>query len=189
MGRLRAAMNWFSNLSLPRKRYILSAALIPMALAFIIGMGTVTGVELASGKSLSCSVWNKCPVSADGTDVGTRPSIAGGGNRADNSEQIQDQQAVDPAQELDPADPAQNQQVPSDPGAQPAQPADPQQETPSQPATPEPETPAQEPTPAEDPVVEEAPPEQQTPSEPPAESPAPSDPSSGSAQEPAPSEP
>lgn len=187
MGRLRAALNWFSNLSLPRKRYILSAALVPAAVAFLIGMGTVTGVELAAGKSLSCGVWDRCPVSADGTEVGTRPSLLGAGARATDPEQIQDQQQV--------ADPVQEQQVPADPGAQPSQPATPQQDMPSEPATPvDPAVPAQEDPalqeqPAEDPAVEEAPSEQQVPAESPAESPVPAAPSDGSAQEPTPSEP
>ena len=192
VGRLRAALNWFSNLSLPRKRYILSAALVPMALAFMIGMGTVTGVELASGKSLSCSVWDNCPsATLDGTGNGTRPSILLGGVKADGTEVPQEdqQQVVDPAQE---------QQVPSDPGVQPSQPANPQGDnvapdpaTPDAPATPAPEDPAaQEPVP-EEPVVEEAPPEQQAPSEPPAaEEPAAEDPAAGEpAPEAAPSEP
>ena len=198
VGRWRAALGWFSNLSSVRKRYIFSAALLPAILAFLIGMGTVTSVELASGKSLSCSVWDNCPAAsttADGTSTGTRPSILGGRASASEVDEVQEQQGVDPAQE---------QQIPQDPGAQPAQPeqpgqpANPQQSAPPDsetPATPVPEEPAsEEPAPEEpaaeeplpeDPAVEEPPPEEQAPNEPPAsEEPAPSDPADGAAQEP-----
>ena len=184
MGRLRAALNWFSDLPLPRKRYILSAALIPMAFAFFIGMGTITGVELASGKSLSCGVWSKCPVSADGTEVGTRLSVQGGGTKNDGVDGTQDpQQAVDPAQE---------QQIPSESGAQPAQPVTPQDNVPSDPAAPAAPTPeepsSQQPVPQE-PAVQE-PPQEQTPSEPSAsETPVPEVPSDEAAPEPTPSTP
>lgn len=78
MGRLRAALDWFSNLSPLRRRSIIGATLVPALIAFLIGIGTITAAELGTGKSLSCGVWNKCPgatTASDSTGGNARTSL------------------------------------------------------------------------------------------------------------------
>lgn len=58
-----------------RRRTLLTGALAGLAAA-AIGLVGVTGVEVASGNTLSCSVWNDCaPVTAASEPGGTRPSV------------------------------------------------------------------------------------------------------------------
>lgn len=79
-GRLRAAVGWFSSLPPSRRRPILIGALLAAAVSFFIGMSAVTAAELVAGESLSCAVWQRCPVGTPaGTETGTLPSILGGG--------------------------------------------------------------------------------------------------------------
>jgi hypothetical protein len=86
MGRMRAALDWFSHLPTLRRRAILTRGLIAAAVAFVICMGAVWGAEKLIGNSLSCGIWAECPYGAvpgihpagyDGTGAG--PSIGGGG--------------------------------------------------------------------------------------------------------------
>jgi hypothetical protein len=63
-GRMRAALNWFSNLSPLTRRSILVKGLIAAAVAFLIGMGAVFAVEKGIGNSLSCGLWANCPEGA-----------------------------------------------------------------------------------------------------------------------------
>lgn len=85
MGRMRAALDWFSHLPTLRRRAILTRGLIAAVVAFVICMGAVWGVEKVIGNSLSCGIWAECPYGAvpgihpagyDGTGAGT--SIGGG---------------------------------------------------------------------------------------------------------------
>ncbi|HET7272227.1 MAG TPA: hypothetical protein VFI90_14240 [Rubrobacter sp.] len=86
MGRMRAALDWFSHLPTLRRRSILIKGLVAAAIAFVICMGAVWGAEKVIGNSLSCGIWAECPYGAvpgihpagyDGT--GAAPSIGGGG--------------------------------------------------------------------------------------------------------------
>lgn len=86
MGRMRAALDWFSQLPTMRRRSILIKGLVTAAIAFVICMGAVWGAEKLIGNSLSCGIWAECPYGAvpgihpagyDGT--GAQPSIGGGG--------------------------------------------------------------------------------------------------------------
>ena len=64
-GRMRAALDWFSHLPPLTRRSILVKGLIAAAVAFVIGMGAVYGVEKVIDNSLSCGIWAKCPKGAD----------------------------------------------------------------------------------------------------------------------------
>jgi hypothetical protein len=71
MGRMRAAMGWFSQLPLLTRRSILVKGLIGALVAFVIGMGAVYGTETIIGNSLSCGLWSECPKGATpGTHLG-----------------------------------------------------------------------------------------------------------------------
>jgi len=63
-GRLRAALGWFSHLPPLARRSILVKGLIAAAVAFLIGMGAVWGVERIINNSLSCGFWGNCPQGA-----------------------------------------------------------------------------------------------------------------------------
>jgi hypothetical protein len=85
VGRMRAALDWFSNLPPMQRRSILLKGLVAAVVAFLICMGAVWGVEKVIGNSLSCGFWGTCPVGAapgfhfagfDGTGAGS--SISGG---------------------------------------------------------------------------------------------------------------
>jgi hypothetical protein len=64
MGRLRAAVGWFSHLPLPARRSIVVKGLIAAAVAFVISMGAIYALELGIGNSLSCGLWGNCPEGA-----------------------------------------------------------------------------------------------------------------------------
>jgi hypothetical protein len=75
-GRMRAALGWFSHLPSLTRRSILIKGLIAAAVAFVVGMAAVYGVERVMGNSLSCGIWAKCP-------EGATPGIKlGGGDGA-----------------------------------------------------------------------------------------------------------
>ncbi len=85
VGRMRAALDWFSNLPPMQRRSILVKGLVAALVAFLICMGAVWGVEKVIGNSLSCGFWGTCPAGAapgihlagyDGTGAGS--SITGG---------------------------------------------------------------------------------------------------------------
>src|ERR671921_1209959 len=86
VGRMRAALGWFSHLPTLSRRSILVKGLLAAAVAFVICMGVVWGAEKVIGNSLSCGLWSKCPYGAvpgihpagyGGTGAGS--SISGGG--------------------------------------------------------------------------------------------------------------
>jgi hypothetical protein len=75
VGRMRAALSWFSNLSTLRRRSILMKGLLAAAVAFVICMGLVWGTEKSIGNSLSCGLWAECPY---GATPGVHPLGYGG---------------------------------------------------------------------------------------------------------------
>jgi hypothetical protein len=86
VGRMRAAIDWFSHLPALSRRSILIKGFLAAAVAFVICMGVVWGAEKVIGNSLSCGLWAKCPYGAvpgihpagyGGTGAGS--SISGGG--------------------------------------------------------------------------------------------------------------
>jgi hypothetical protein len=93
MGRMRAAVGWFSHLPLPARRSIIVKGLIAAAVAFVISMGAIYALERGIGNSLSCGLWGNCPEGAtpgihrlggggDGTGAG---STIGGGRASQSS--------------------------------------------------------------------------------------------------------
>jgi hypothetical protein len=64
VGRMRAALGWFSHLPTFRRRSILVRGLVAAAVAFVICMGLVWATEKVIGNSLSCGLWAKCPYGA-----------------------------------------------------------------------------------------------------------------------------
>jgi hypothetical protein len=71
MGRMRAAMGWFSWLPLLTRRSIFVKGLVGGAVAFMIGIGAVYAAETIIGNSLSCGLWSNCPKGATpGTHLG-----------------------------------------------------------------------------------------------------------------------
>ena len=64
VGRMRAALDWFSHLPLLTRRSILIKGLIAAAVAFVIGLGTIYAFEKGIGNSLSCGFWGNCPKGA-----------------------------------------------------------------------------------------------------------------------------
>src|SRR5215210_220604 len=86
VGRMRAALDWFSHLPVLSRRSILIKGLLAAAVAFVICMGVVWGAEKVIGNSLSCGLWSKCPYGAvpgihplGYGDDGAGSSISGGG--------------------------------------------------------------------------------------------------------------
>jgi hypothetical protein len=141
---MRAALGWFSHLPALTRRSILIKGLIAAAVAFVVGMAAVYGVEQVIGNSLSCGIWAKCPQGAtpgiklgggDGTGASssislgrarTRPSAPG--NKTQNRALQQSPAQQSPAQQS-PAQQNPLQQNPSqrnpsgqgvNPGRQPA---------------------------------------------------------------------
>src|ERR671914_555269 len=75
VGRMRAALDWFSHLPTVSRRSILIKGLLAAAVAFVICMGVVWGAEKVIGNSLSCGLWAKCP---SGAVPGIHPAGYGG---------------------------------------------------------------------------------------------------------------
>ena len=63
-GRMRAAVEWFRRLPTPARRPILIKALVAAAVALVICLVAIWGVEKLIGNSLSCGIWSKCPYGA-----------------------------------------------------------------------------------------------------------------------------
>ena len=67
---------------------LVGRSVVAAGISFILGLGAVTALEHSAGKSLTCWVWEECPVqSSDDVDGGragqsTQPSIFGGGPSA-----------------------------------------------------------------------------------------------------------
>ena len=163
VGRLRAGLGKFPRLPERRRRSVIMGTAIASLVAFIVAMATVTGAELAVGKTLSCWVWGNCPTAtaAGGETINTRPSIFGGGQSQatpgglplDQQQGIpQEGQEVAPQEGLpEVEEPAGGQQLPQEqpatpipdqevPQEQPVTPVPDQQELPQeQPATPVPD--------------------------------------------------
>lgn len=159
MGRLRAGISKFARLPERRRRSVIVGTAIASLVAFIVAMATVTGVELAVGKTLSCWVWGNCPTATTvggGESLNTRPSIFGGGQSQatpgdvplDQQQGIpQEGQEVVPQEGLPEAqDPAGGQELPQQelPQEQPATPVPDQQELPQELPQEEPVTPIPE---------------------------------------------
>jgi hypothetical protein len=92
MGRMRAAVGWFSQLPLLTRRSILINGLIGAAIAFVIGIGAIYGAETIIGNSLSCGLWSNCPKGATpgvhlggGDGTGASPTINRGRAKTDTS--------------------------------------------------------------------------------------------------------
>ncbi|MBA2442436.1 MAG: hypothetical protein H0V53_08545 [Rubrobacter sp.] len=173
MGRMRAALGWFSSISPARRARILKRALIGALAAFAVAIIAITAVEFGLGNNLSCGVWGECGAGATpgigGGEAGSRPTILGGGTGAAAPDQPLPQEPGSPV---------------TPEGGQPAPGADPQQEAPGQPEQPTPGTPAPEPAP-EQPAPEQPAPGAPAPEQPAPEQPAPEQP----APEPAPGQP
>ena len=75
VGRMRAALGWFSNLPTLRRRSILMKGLLAAVVAFVICLGLVWGTEKLIGNSLSCGLWAECPY---GATPGVHPLGYGG---------------------------------------------------------------------------------------------------------------
>jgi hypothetical protein len=63
-GRMRAAVEWFRGLPTPARRPILIKALAATAVALVICLVAIWGVEKVIGNSLSCGFWGNCPYGA-----------------------------------------------------------------------------------------------------------------------------
>src|SRR5215210_2419653 len=75
VGRMRAALGWFSNLPTLRRRSILVKGLVAAVVAFVICLGLIWGTEKLIGNSLSCGLWAECPY---GATPGIHPMGIGG---------------------------------------------------------------------------------------------------------------
>jgi hypothetical protein len=191
-GRMRAALGWFSHLPSLTRRSILIKGLIAAAVAFVVGMAAVYGVERVIGNSLSCGIWAECPEGAtpgvklgggDGTGASSSLSLG----RARTNTAAPTNEARDPALQQNPrqqnpsqqgpsvqrVDPGREQRAPSDnePGRGIFEPDSPvEQEAPARPGSPNSASPA--PGEPELPQVERDPAREEVPSD---ASPAPSE--------------
>ena len=82
--RVTAPFSWFLSVTPSRRRAMLLSGLLAGVVAFLIGTGVVTALEVGVGENLSCWVWSECPTtgSASGEEASkpsTLPSILGGG--------------------------------------------------------------------------------------------------------------
>ncbi len=75
VGRMRAALGWFSRLPNLRRRSILIKGLIAAVVAFVIGLAVIYGAERLIGNSFSCGFWSNCPY---GATPGVHPLGYGG---------------------------------------------------------------------------------------------------------------
>jgi hypothetical protein len=159
-GRMRAALDWFSHLPPLSRRSILLKGLIAAAVAFVIGMGAVWGVERVINNSLSCGLWANCPQGATpGIHLSERDgagtSISFGRARTQKTQAAPGYEARDPGlrqngvqqnRSYQQGNPDYQQPSPRDSGAQPGgvfvpdQPAEP--EAPVRPETPSSASPA-----------------------------------------------
>ncbi len=149
LSRLRAIPNYLKNLPSAQRRGILLAGVLAGLAATIIGLGGITGIELVSGKNLSCQLWRECPTTMPGSPTGTSGgsglSILGGSSGPNLPSTPVEQQPATPDQQIpgqqqqrpaEPAQPAPNDGAgqPDQQGADPAQPkADPNAEEPATP--------------------------------------------------------
>jgi hypothetical protein len=64
VGRMRAALGWFSHLPTLRRRSILMRGLLAAVVALLLCLALVWGTEKLIGNSLSCGLWAECPYGA-----------------------------------------------------------------------------------------------------------------------------
>jgi len=153
LSRLRSIPNYLKNLSPARRRSILLTGVLAGLVATFIGLGGITGIELASGKNISCQLWRECPTATTGASAGSSGgaslSIFGGSSAAtpqanppqnvpgEQQPAPQDQQVPQQQRPAEPAQPAPDDgvgQPGQQQGADPAQPnADPNAEEPATP--------------------------------------------------------
>jgi hypothetical protein len=102
---------------------MLLSGLLAGVVAFLIGTGVVTALEVGVGENLSCWVWNECPTTdsssgEEASNTSTLPSVLGGGQRVVGSntpqegQQQQDQPSGTPTAKI-PASSQSEQQTPS----------------------------------------------------------------------------
>ena len=75
VGRMRAALDWFSNLPATQRRSIIIKGLVAAVVAFVICMAAIWAVEKVINNSLSCGFWGNCPA---GAEPGFHPAGYGG---------------------------------------------------------------------------------------------------------------
>ncbi len=125
LSRLQAIPNYLKNLPSARRRSIILAGVLAGLAATIIGLGGITGIELATGQNLSCQLWRECPATLTGAPTGSSggsglsilldgPSVA--------TPQANPPQNVPGQQQPAPSD---QQQVPGQQQQRPAEPAQP----------------------------------------------------------------
>jgi hypothetical protein len=142
-GGVRAPFSWFRALPWSRRRSILIRGVAAGGIAFLVGISTVTALELGVSKSLSCWIWDDCPTESSSNDnassTSTLPSILGGGQSASSSTAPQ----INPVN-LQQQPPPGVQQTPSQPPNAPGSqaPAPGQRESPSGVPAPEGQSPS-----------------------------------------------
>jgi hypothetical protein len=145
LSRLRAVPGFLKELPSAQRRRVLLAGLLSGLVATVIGLGTVTGIELAGGKTLSCLVWScSDDTNSEESSSSSGLSIFGGrsyGTSPDTRNVPSGGQPVAPGNE---------QQTPGQPNGQPAQPGGGARQpggTPQDPAQPGAEPDTEEPAP------------------------------------------
>ena len=117
LSRLRAVPSFLRELPSTQRRRVLLAGLLAGLMATVIGLGTVTGIELAGGKTLSCLVWS-CPDDSSSEESSSSSGLSIFGGRSYGSST--DTRSVPSGEQ--PVAPGNEQQVPGRPNEQPAQP-------------------------------------------------------------------
>lgn len=117
LSRLRAVPGFLRELPSAQRRRVLLGGLLAGLAATVIGLGTVTGIELVGGKTLSCMVWS-CPEDSgsDESSGSSGLSIFGGRSYASPT----NTQSAPSGEQ--PVAPGNEQQVPGPPNGQPAVP-------------------------------------------------------------------
>jgi hypothetical protein len=145
LSRLRAVPGFLKELPSAQRRRVLLAGLLAGLVAMVIGLGTVTGIELAGGKTLSCLVWS-CPDDTNSEESSSSSGLSIFGGRSYGTSP--DTRNVPPGGQ--PVAPGNEQQTPGQPNGQPAQPgggAGQPGGTPQDPAQPSAEPGTEEPAP------------------------------------------
>lgn len=138
MGRMRAAMGWFSHLPTLRRRSIMVRGFVAAAVAFVIGIAAITAVEAGVlGNSLSCGIWSTCQ-EGQTPGIGGASATGGGSGSSTLGGLVSGGASSDQV-----ADPSQDPATPVDPAT--GEPVDPNTGEPVDPVEPAPETPVEEP--------------------------------------------
>ena len=146
LSRLRAVPGFLKELPSAQRRRVLLAGLLAGLVAMVIGLGTVTGIELAGGKTLSCLVWS-CPDDTNSEESSSSSGLSIFGGRSGSSPDTRNVPSGG-----QPVAPGNEQQVPGQPNGQPVQPgggAGQPGGTPQDPAQPSAEPGTEEPAPPE----------------------------------------